>query len=85
MRRNRPAGFSERGTALISEAYRGALTVTYPLVAGTEPAAGGRLRGHLADLHFSKRYPMPGSVMRCCGCDGSASSFRRSCAMYTRR
>ena len=32
-----------------------------------------------------KRYPMPGSVTRYFGRDGSGSSLRRSCARYTRR
>ncbi len=27
-----------------------------------------------------KRYPIPASVSRCTGCDGSSSSLRRSCA-----
>ena len=35
--------------------------------------------------HASKRYPIPASVIRCSGCDGSSSSLRRSCARYTRR
>ncbi|WP_179166431.1 class I SAM-dependent methyltransferase [Streptomyces sp. CB03238] len=31
--------------------------------------------------HFSKRYPMPGTVMRCRGWEGSLSSLRLSWAM----
>ncbi|MFK4297675.1 hypothetical protein ABH924_002831 [Arthrobacter sp. GAS37] len=31
------------------------------------------------------RYPIPTSVIKWRGFPGSASSFRRSCAMYTRR
>src|SRR5690606_35792425 len=47
MRRNRPAGFSGRGTALMSEAYRGALTVTYPWSRRPEPAGARHRRGPL--------------------------------------
>ncbi|MBO3680438.1 STAS domain-containing protein [Streptomyces sp. NEAU-YJ-81] len=32
-------------------------------------------------LQISKRYPMPGSVIRCRGWDGSASSLRRNWVM----
>uniref|UniRef100_A0AAU2V1N4 Class I SAM-dependent methyltransferase n=1 Tax=Streptomyces sp. NBC_00003 TaxID=2903608 RepID=A0AAU2V1N4_9ACTN len=33
-------------------------------------------RGSDTDAHTSKRYPMPGAVIRCRGCEGSASSLR---------
>jgi hypothetical protein len=42
--------------------------------------AGGADRGS-----STKRYPIPGSVIRYRGCAGSGSSLRRSCARYTRR
>jgi hypothetical protein len=36
-------------------------------------------------IQGSNRYPTPGSVIRCRGCAGSGSNFRRNCARYTRR
>ncbi len=40
---------------------------------------------HRAGHSTTSRYPIPGSVCRCFGRVGSASSFRRSCAIYTLR
>ncbi|MEU7727380.1 hypothetical protein AB0B78_19385 [Streptomyces sp. NPDC040724] len=53
---------------------------------GVQPARNGGYRGSGARVrlprplrrgHASKRYPMPGAVIRWRGCDGSASSLRR--------
>ncbi len=38
-----------------------------------------------ARAYSTSRYPMPCSVSRCAGAEGSASSFFRSCDMYRRR
>ena len=50
-----------------------------PCTLTSRPAA--RPRPADAAPHCSKRYPIPGSVMKCRGCEGSLSSLRRSWAM----
>jgi hypothetical protein len=40
---------------------------------------------HAGSDHSWNRYPIPASVSRWTGRDGSFSSLRRNCAKYTRR
>lgn len=49
-----------------------------------ERSVGSPVRTAASRGQITKRYPIPASVRRCLGCDGSSSIFLRRCAMYTR-